>query len=95
MAKEADAVRIAKTLVTQQWAACANILPKIRSFYRWQGKICDDVEYLILFKTHAAKAGQLKTIIKELHPYDEPELIFAPITDGSPAYLQWLLSSLI
>ena len=92
--KEEDAVRLAKELVERRLVACANVLPKIRSFYHWKNKLCDDSEWLIFMKTKEEKVELIKTALKELHSYEEPELIFIPISSGSETYLKWISDSL-
>ncbi|MDO5505361.1 MAG: divalent-cation tolerance protein CutA [Pseudoxanthomonas suwonensis] len=81
---------IAETLVTEGRAACVNILPGVRSVYRWEGRIQRDDEWLLLIKTTADQLQQLKLRVNELHPYSTPELISVQIDDGLPAYLQWM-----
>jgi periplasmic divalent cation tolerance protein len=82
--------RIARELVTENLAACANVIPKIKSIYRWQGKIEQEDETLVLFKTTADRFAAFEEKLKSLHPYDVPEIICTPISEGSPAYLQWV-----
>jgi len=82
--------RIARELVTESLAACANVIPKVESIYRWQGKIEQEDETLVLFKTTAARFAAFEEKLKALHPYDVPEIICTPIGRGSPAYLEWV-----
>ena len=82
--------RIAGELVTENLVACANVIPKIESIYRWQGKIEQEDETLVLFKTTAARFAAFEEKLKTLHPYDVPEIICTPIDQGSPAYLEWV-----
>lgn len=91
-ANREEADRLANALVSEQLAACANILPQIRSVYRWQGAIEQADEILILIKTSEKVFPQLRDRILELHSYDTPEVIALPIADGSSAYLEWLLA---
>ena len=90
---QADARKIARTLVEKRLVACANIVPKIESVYHWQGKICTDAEHLLIFKTSKKKLEKVKETIPLIHPYEVPELIFFPVADGLPAYLQWIAES--
>ena len=90
----AEAERIARALVERRLAACVNILPQIRSIYRWQGKIEDAAEILLLIKTSAERFPAVRDAIRELHSYDVPECICLPITDGSPDYLKWLVENM-
>lgn len=86
--------RIAHALVTESLAACANVIPKIESIYRWQGKIQQEDETLVLFKTTAARFAAFEEKLKALHPYDVPEIICTLIDRGSPAYLDWVRQNL-
>ena len=83
---------LARQLVECQLAACVNILPEIRSIYRWQGEVQDDAESLLLIKTKRAVVGELQQWLLEHHPYDEPEIIAVPVTEGSPGYLEWVIA---
>jgi len=91
--KEEEAVVIAKTLVEERLAACVNILPGIRSVYRWEGKVHDDPECMMLAKTSASNFGLLESRVKELHSYSVPEIIALPIVNGYGPYLDWLTES--
>jgi periplasmic divalent cation tolerance protein len=88
-----EAERIGRALVERRLAACANVLPQIRSIYRWQGKVEDAAEFLLVVKTTAAQFPAIRDAIRELHSYELPECICLPITDGSPDYLRWLAES--
>ncbi|MEY2576397.1 MAG: periplasmic divalent cation tolerance protein [Verrucomicrobiota bacterium] len=79
--------RIARELVAENFAACANVIPKIESIYRWQGKIEQGDETLVLFKTTAARFAER---LKSLHPYDVPEIICTPVASGWAPYLDWV-----
>lgn len=87
---EAVALLVARTLVEEQLAACVNVLPAVRSIYRWQGKLQDDHELLLVIKTTAAREPQAVARLREIHPYTCPEAIALPIVGGNPAYLAWL-----
>ena len=82
--------RIAQQLVTENLAACANIIPAVESIYRWQGKIENAQETLVFFKTTAARYSAFQRQLKSLHPYDVPEIICLRIADGLPEYLRWV-----
>lgn len=84
------AVRVARTLVEQQLAACVNVVPTVRSIYRWEGKVCDEGETLAVIKTTAERYAALAAKIAELHPYQVPEVIALPLAGGHPPYLAWL-----
>jgi periplasmic divalent cation tolerance protein len=87
----ADAAgEMAKSLVEEKLAACANIFPAVRSLYRWQGKIQDENEVLVLLKTRQEHFERLKSRILELHPYEVPEVLAIPVEQGYQAYLEWL-----
>lgn len=88
--KEEEAVNIAKILVDTKRAACVNMLKNIRSVYRWEGKIEDDTEFLMIAKTRKELFESLKEKVKELHSYSVPEIIALPIVAGSEDYLAWL-----
>ena len=87
---EEEAVRIAKKLVDENLAACVNLLPRIRSFYRWRGKVEDSTEWMLVIKTSRAHFEALRTVLEAAHSYELPEVLALPIVDGSPNYLAWL-----
>ena len=82
--------RISNQLVSENFAACANILPSVESIYRWKEKIESGNETLVLFKLSEDRQSAFQDKLRSLHPYDVPEIIFAPITGGLPEYLQWV-----
>ena len=82
--------RIARQLVTENLAACANIVPAVESIYRWQDKIENAQETLVFFKTTSARYAAFQERLKSLHPYEVPEIICLPIADGLPEYLRWV-----
>ena len=84
------AAEIAHTLVAERLAACCNLIPAARSIYRWQGKIEDANEVLLLIKTRSEHFERLKGRILELHPYEVPEVLSLPVEAGYAAYLEWL-----
>jgi periplasmic divalent cation tolerance protein len=86
----AKAAEIARALVERKLAACVNIVTEVRSIYRWEGEICDDSERLMFIKTTSDLFPRLQTTVKELHPYDVPEIISLKIDQGLPEYLQWI-----
>jgi periplasmic divalent cation tolerance protein len=85
--------RIARALVSEGLAACANVVPGLTSTYRWQGKICRDPEVLLIIKTQRRRLPALTERIRALHPYTVPEIIALPLIGGSPAYLAWVAES--
>ena len=84
------AAELARALVEERLAACANLLPAIRSIYRWQGKLQDENEVVVLLKTRAEHLERLKLRILELHPYEVPEVLAVPVEFGYQPYLDWL-----
>ena len=87
---EDEARKIAQHLVENRLAACVNILPRVESIYRWQGKVESSREWLLVVKSTAEKFAAVRDAIRELHSYDLPECIAIAIEEGSPQYLQWL-----
>ena len=87
---EACAVSITQTVVAEQLAACGNLIPGIRSIYRWKDEVCDDPEILVLFKTTKSGFPALKDRILTLHPYECPEVIVVGVNDGHASYLAWV-----
>jgi periplasmic divalent cation tolerance protein len=87
---EEEAIRIARSLVEEHLAACANILSPVRSIYRWEGKILDEKEWTLILKTQRKRFEELEQKVKSLHSYSIPEIIAFPITEGSSSYLKWV-----
>ena len=85
--------KIARHLVGANLAACVNITLGIESIYRWEGKIADEKEFLLLVKSTRALFPEIKAEISRLHSYHTPEIICLPIIDGSRNYLQWISNS--
>ncbi|QQS53953.1 MAG: divalent-cation tolerance protein CutA [Candidatus Competibacteraceae bacterium] len=90
---QASAERIAATVVEERLAACVNILPGLTSVYRWREQVQRDTELLLLLKTQGAVYSLLEARIRELHPYDVPEVIALPVRMGSSAYLDWIAAN--
>lgn len=91
---EGDAGRIARKIVEERLAACVNMLPGIHSVYRWEGKIEEDSEILLIIKTSREHLETLKKRIDEIHPYDVPELLALDVEDGLERYIEWALGEM-
>jgi periplasmic divalent cation tolerance protein len=87
---EAEAARIARAVVDERLAACAQRQGPIASTYRWQGEVEEAAEWYVHCKTAASRAAALMVRIKELHPYDVPEILVTPVLGGHPPYLEWV-----
>jgi periplasmic divalent cation tolerance protein len=87
---EEEALKIATALVDEKLAACVNIVPGLRSIYRWEGKLCDEREVLLIAKTKSSVFGKLQERVRSLHPYTTPEIIAIPVTAGFEGYLKWV-----
>ena len=87
---EEEALKIARALVEEKLAACANMISPLRSIYRWEGKTWDEKEWLLIIKTQQSTFEDLAKRVKTLHSYSVPEIIALPIVEGSPAYLTWI-----
>jgi periplasmic divalent cation tolerance protein len=87
------AASMARTLVEEGLAACGNVLPAIRSIYRWEGEIHDDAEAMLVLKTERRLVPALKERLPAMHPYQVPELLVLPVEDGLGRYLDWVAAS--
>src|SRR3954470_6570246 len=85
--------RIVKQLVDGKLVACGNILPQVHSIYRWQDKVESNDEILVIFKLDSSRYAQFEAKLKELHPYDVPEIISLKIDQGLPDYLRWVIGN--
>jgi periplasmic divalent cation tolerance protein len=85
-----DAQRVARALVEKKLAACVNVIPGIRSIYRWEETIEDEEEVLIVIKSSRALIQELTDEIERLHSYEVPEVIALPVVDGAERYLAWM-----
>ena len=85
-----EASALGKTLVSEQLAACANIIPGMRSIYMWKGELSEDQETVLVLKSHMALFEEMKQRVSELHSYEVPGLVAMPIVDGYLPYLEWM-----
>lgn len=90
---EEQAYQIARELVARRQAACVNVMPGVRSVYRWKGKICKDGELLLVIKTLAEEFEGVAETIRELHSYELPEILSFGVTQGEANFLEWIRSS--
>jgi periplasmic divalent cation tolerance protein len=93
-AGEDEADRIARGLVEARAAACVNIVPGVRSVYRWQGAVESAAECLLVIKSSRERFDELRAAIEKLHSYELPEVVALPVVDGAPDYLNWIDGSL-
>src|SRR4030043_1126376 len=87
---EDEAVEIAHALVEERLAACVNLISPVRSIYRWEGKIWDEREWMLIIKTQKRRFEELEKRVKSLHSYSVPEIVALPIVEGFAPYLKWL-----
>ena len=85
-----EAERIARALVDARAAACVNIVPGVRSVYRWHGAVEDAAEWLLVIKTRRDLVNNVKVELRRVHSYEVPEAIALPVVDGLPEYLAWI-----
>lgn len=90
ISSEDEAVGLIRELLERRLIACGTVVPGARSLYRWQGKIADEQEVLVLLKTRSARVEQLQGAFKELHPYKVPELLALSVDTGLEKYLEWI-----
>jgi periplasmic divalent cation tolerance protein len=89
-----DAARAVRTLVEERLIACGNLLPGVRSLYRWEGKLEDQSEVMVIMKTRKQDWTALISRLHELHPYQVPECVAVRIASGAPKYMAWLEAAL-
>ena len=85
-----DAARVARALVERRLAACVNVVPAVRSIYRWKGKVEEDEERLLVIKTRRDRFEALREALVALHPYDLPEAVVLTVEAGHAPYLAWI-----
>jgi periplasmic divalent cation tolerance protein len=88
---EQQAVEISEELIERRLATCINIVPCLRSIYRWKGKVCEDTEYLLLIKTPQRFFDKVSEAIREFHSYELPEILGFPITNAESNFHSWVL----
>ena len=88
---EQQAVEISEELIARRLATCVNIVPCLRSIYRWKGKVCEDTEYLLLIKTPRRLFERVAEAIRELHSYELPEILALPVDAAETTFHQWIL----
>ncbi len=91
---EEQANEIARALVCRRQAACVNIVPGLKSVYRWQGKVCRDTEFMLIIKTRESEYSEVEATIRELHSYELPEILGFAVGKGEPEFLGWIGASL-
>jgi periplasmic divalent cation tolerance protein len=87
---EKEGKKIAQHLVKEGLAACVNVVPRISSFFFWEGKLCEEREVLILAKTEKGKMSKMIKNIRKMHSYAVPEILFLKVAGGNREYLQWV-----
>ena len=88
---EQQAVEISEELVAKRLATCINIVPCLRSIYRWKGKVCEDTEYLLMIKTRRSLFAAVSEAIREIHSYELPEVLEFPVGNAEPHFHQWVV----
>lgn len=89
---EKEAVDIAETLVQREEAACVNVVPMVRSIYRWKGQVLTEAEQMMIIKTTQPLLEDVKRTVKELHSYELPEIVAVTVSDGDRNALNWIAS---
>jgi periplasmic divalent cation tolerance protein len=87
---EAEASRLARALVDRKLAACVNVVPGVRSIYRWRGDVQDDQEWLLIVKSRRDRFEAVREAIRALHSYEQPEVVMIDVADGDGGYLRWI-----
>jgi periplasmic divalent cation tolerance protein len=90
VASDEEAVNFVRTLLERRLIACGTLFPGARSLYRWQGKVADEREVVVMLKTRSARLDSLRGAFAELHPYKVPELLALPVEAGLEKYLEWI-----
>jgi periplasmic divalent cation tolerance protein len=90
VANDDEAVRLVRGLIDRRLIACGTLVPGARSIYRWQGKVADEREVLVLLKTRSARLEAIQDAFRELHPYKVPELLALSVDTGLEKYIEWI-----
>src|SRR6185436_19354886 len=90
VASDEEAVKLVRALLDRRLIACGTLVPGARSLYRWQGKIADERETMVMLKTRSARVQALQEAFAELHPYKVPELLVLAVDTGLEKYLEWI-----
>ncbi|HEY5061841.1 MAG TPA: divalent-cation tolerance protein CutA [Gemmatimonadaceae bacterium] len=90
VASDEEAVKFVRVLLDRRLIACGTLYAGARSLYRWQGKVADEREVVVMLKTRSGRLESLRTAFAELHPYKVPELLALPVEAGSEKYLEWI-----
>jgi periplasmic divalent cation tolerance protein len=89
-ASEEEAETLARSVVEQRLAACVNVIPRIRSYYRWKGALESSEEWLLLIKSSRDRFSELMAALEKAHSYEIPEVLALPVVDGAANYLNWI-----
>ena len=92
LGNESDARALVTALVADRLVACGTLLPGARSIYRWDGQVVEESEVVVLLKTDITHWDALRTAVERRHPYQVPELLALPVSDGLERYLSWIAS---
>ena len=92
VASTEEAAALVRALLERRLIACGTVMPAARSLYRWEGKLADEHEVVVLLKTRASRVESLGLAFRELHPYKVPELLALPVAAGTEKYLGWIAS---
>jgi len=87
---EEEGLKIASALVDAEMVACVNMIEKVRSIFKWRGKVEDEKETLLIIKTRTERMAEVVAKVKEVHSYDVPEVIALPVVEGNQSYLRWI-----
>jgi len=90
VANQEEAVQLVRTLLDRRLIACGTLFPGARSLYRWDGKVADEQEVVVLLKTRSARLDLIEAAFAEIHPYKLPELLALEVSGGIAKYIEWL-----